>query len=76
MRGAPGVPRCERNGIVFLCQQCHGDLEPTGEQFAGDRVWRCLSCSALWIYTLAGWGRIPERSTHVGTGAPPIDAEL
>lgn len=45
--------------ITFLCQHCHGELELTGEQFAGDSVWVCRSCQARWIYMLAGWGRIP-----------------
>jgi hypothetical protein len=44
--------------ITFLCQDCHGELEATAEQYAGDRVWRCQGCTAVWIYTLAGWGRI------------------
>jgi len=46
--------------ITFLCQQCHGDLELTAEKFAGDPVWRCRWCPAGWIWTLAGWGRLPS----------------
>jgi len=46
--------------ITFLCQQCHGDLELTAEKFADDPVWRCRRCPAGWIWTLAGWGRLPS----------------
>jgi hypothetical protein len=44
--------------ITFLCQHCGGELEVTGERYADETVWQCLSCTGLWIYTLAGWGRV------------------
>jgi hypothetical protein len=62
----PTAPRSRYRTLVFLCQDCHGELDRTAELFADDRVWRCLSCSALWIYTGFGWGRIAShRAQHM-----------
>lgn len=56
-RAAPEMDLVHR-GIVFLCQECHGDLEPVQHRGRYADCWECRDCGCLWVYTERGWERL------------------
>ena len=44
--------------IVFLCQECGGDLNYQGVWWSGAKVWECAKCGLRWVYRGAGWERV------------------
>lgn len=52
------MARHEQRNIVFLCQECKGDLEPGWVHGAELKVWECVSCRCRWVYTAAGWEHV------------------
>ena len=46
--------------IVFLCQACHGELEPISVRHEGKPVWECANCKARWIWRTLRWQRIKD----------------
>jgi hypothetical protein len=49
--------RYERNNIVFLCQECRGDLEPKPRAGSVRCFYECQSCGLTFTYGSAGWER-------------------
>lgn len=54
------VPHRVMDHIVFLCQECRGDLEPAWVRGAELKVWECVSCRCRWVYAAAGWERVTQ----------------
>ncbi len=50
----------EPRKIVFLCQECGGDLEWIGENELREACYRCVECRQWWRYTTSGWVRVPQ----------------
>jgi hypothetical protein len=52
----PALPRT----IVFLCQECGGDLEPKPQAGSARCRYECQSCRLVFTYGSAGWERIAQ----------------
>lgn len=50
----PASPR----SLVFLCQECGGDLRRLRQYAEIDEEWVCEHCQAVWVYGEAGWERV------------------
>lgn len=60
MRTVVGDGRHERNNIVFLCQECRGDLESKPVAGSARCRYECQSCRLVWVYGDAGWERVQQ----------------
>jgi hypothetical protein len=58
MTRTPCEHPAEPRSVVFLCQECHGDLEPLRRGFGENSVWECQACRCRWVYGRAGWERV------------------
>lgn len=47
----------EPRNIIFLCQECGGDLEPRRVGVSERCTYECLQCRVLFVYGEAGWER-------------------
>jgi len=55
-------PRDNYRHIVFLCQECGGDLDPKPEAGKFQCRYECQRCRLVWVYGGRGWDRVePSR---------------
>lgn len=53
-------PRRNYRHIVFLCQECRGDLEPKPQAGSARCCYECQHCKLVFTYGAAGWERVQQ----------------
>lgn len=53
-------PRHNYRSIVFLCQECRGDLEPKPHAGRARCCYECQQCKLVFTYGSAGWERVQQ----------------
>ena len=48
--------------IIFLCQECGGDLEPKPVAGQFQCRYECQRCRLVWFYGGRGWERVESSS--------------
>jgi hypothetical protein len=53
-------PRHNYRDIIFLCQECRGDLESKPVAGSARCRYECQGCHLLWVYGSNGWVRVQQ----------------
>lgn len=53
-------PSHNYRAIVFLCQECGGDLRRIRQHVVEEEEWECSRCRLVWVYGDEGWDRVQQ----------------